>query len=150
MKHSSKKPPKATTSAGGVIVRSQGGRLTVLFMQPKGLGFWILPKGHVEAEETLEETAYREVYEEAGLRCVRILLLLGIYHRLNKKVNEQKTIYYFLMIPTQPEIHSKTSDNANMKFEWFPINDLPMIHLPEQRDVITTNVSLIQKTLRDL
>ena len=39
--------------------------------------FWILPGGGVKADETLEQAAVREVWEEAGARCriVRRLVL---------------------------------------------------------------------------
>jgi 8-oxo-dGTP pyrophosphatase MutT (NUDIX family) len=37
----------------------------------------VLPKGHVEAGETLEQAAVREVQEETGYGSVRVLAQLG-------------------------------------------------------------------------
>jgi 8-oxo-dGTP diphosphatase len=52
-------------AAGGVIVRE--GR--VLVVHRPGHADWSFPKGKLEAGETWEEAALREVEEETGLRC---------------------------------------------------------------------------------
>ena len=54
------------TSAGGVVVRTDGG-VEVCLIRPAGRSVWGLPKGGVEEGETLPETALREVAEETGL-----------------------------------------------------------------------------------
>jgi 8-oxo-dGTP diphosphatase len=52
-------------AAGGVVVRDG----CVLLIHRKRHGDWSLPKGHLEAGESWEEAALREVWEETGLRC---------------------------------------------------------------------------------
>ena len=42
------------------------------------VGYWTIPAGYMEIEETAEQGAMREVYEEA-LACGEINALLGIY-----------------------------------------------------------------------
>lgn len=59
-------------AAGGVVENSIG---EVLMIHRRG--WWDLPKGHVEAGETHEQTALREVEEETGLVALRILQPLG-------------------------------------------------------------------------
>ena len=54
----------AVRQAGGVVVI--GGDV-VLRVTPKGE--YLFPKGHIEADETPEETARREVAEETGLNA---------------------------------------------------------------------------------
>ena len=53
-------------AAGGVVVADDG-RL-VLVHRPR-YDDWTLPKGKLDADETFEEAALREVWEETGLRC---------------------------------------------------------------------------------
>jgi 8-oxo-dGTP pyrophosphatase MutT (NUDIX family) len=55
-------------SAGGVLVRRLGGRWMAAAVRPAGkpVGLWVLPKGQIDAGETAERTALREVEEETG------------------------------------------------------------------------------------
>jgi 8-oxo-dGTP pyrophosphatase MutT (NUDIX family) len=56
--------------AGGVVVRTVDGELQYLLVEAKNNpGIWVLPKGHIEAGETPEAAAVREVEEEAGVRA---------------------------------------------------------------------------------
>lgn len=79
-------------SAGGVIIDQ--GKVLVLH---KARGGWVLPKGRVEAGESLEETALREVQEEAGVSC-RILHYLGYvrynYSRPNGELVHKEVCFY--------------------------------------------------------
>jgi diadenosine hexaphosphate hydrolase (ATP-forming) len=56
----------AHTHAGGIVVRDRGGQREFLIVRARRSSAWVFPKGHVEPGETLEETAVREVGEEAG------------------------------------------------------------------------------------
>lgn len=57
---------KKEKSCGALIVRRRDGKEEILLIKHNG-GHWAFPKGHVEAGETEEETACREVLEETGL-----------------------------------------------------------------------------------
>jgi 8-oxo-dGTP pyrophosphatase MutT (NUDIX family) len=59
-------------SAGGVLVRRFRGRWWLAAIRPGGRpeGIWALPKGNVDAEESAEATAVREVAEETGVESV--------------------------------------------------------------------------------
>ena len=52
-------------AAGGVVQDSRG-RLLVIFRR----GRWDLPKGKIDAHESVSECAVREVYEETGIQPV--------------------------------------------------------------------------------
>lgn len=62
-------PPDGLTHAGGVVLRYRGGRLPeYLRVEAQGApGLWVLPKGHIEADEQPARTAVREVLEESGV-----------------------------------------------------------------------------------
>ena len=51
-------------SAGGVVINK--GKVALL---KKFRGDWVLPKGRIEAGETQEEAALREVKEEVGINA---------------------------------------------------------------------------------
>lgn len=58
-------------SAGGIVIKDN--KILLLYTRHDR---WVLPKGHVEPEESLRQAAVREVYEEAGIRA-RIERKLG-------------------------------------------------------------------------
>ncbi len=57
---------KKEKSCGALVVRRIGEEPEILLIKHRG-GHWAFPKGHVEAGETEEQTAVREVCEETGL-----------------------------------------------------------------------------------
>jgi 8-oxo-dGTP pyrophosphatase MutT (NUDIX family) len=57
---------EAVFSAGGVLVNED--KRLVLLVYKETNGEWLLPKGHMEEGETIEETAQREIFEETGYK----------------------------------------------------------------------------------
>ena len=57
--------PDEVNAAGGVVVRDG----TVCVVHRSRYDDWSLPKGKLDAGESFEDAALREVWEEAGLRC---------------------------------------------------------------------------------
>ena len=83
------------THAGGVVVRASPGGLEVLVVTARlAPDLWVLPKGHLEDDETPEETAVREVAEEAGVEG-RVERLLGVVEFEND--GEEVRAAYYLM-----------------------------------------------------
>lgn len=66
----------------GVVVNKN----KILLGKRKDLGTWGLPGGRVEEGETIEESLFREVEEETGIR-VKESKLTGIYIRTRWKKN---------------------------------------------------------------
>lgn len=57
-------------SAGGIVYRKRGKYIEVLLLawkNARGDTEYVLPKGHIEPDETAQETAIREIAEETGL-----------------------------------------------------------------------------------
>ena len=105
--------------AGAFIVRD--GRLLLLrrSIEPYA-GWWDLPGGFMEIDETPEETVLREVREETGLE-VRLTGLLGLY--LDSYGPEDVTLnIYFLAEPVagEPRPLSEASE-----VRWFAPDELP-------------------------
>ncbi|NQU34587.1 MAG: NUDIX domain-containing protein [Bacteroidetes bacterium] len=85
---------KYIEAAGGVVQNPENDYLLI-----KRLGIWDLPKGKIEKGELIMEAAIREVYEETGLKYVKIIKYLPntfhIYFR--KGIWYLKKTYWFLM-----------------------------------------------------
>ncbi|PSP72242.1 biotin transporter BioY [Halobacteriales archaeon QS_3_64_16] len=59
-------------SAGAILFRNTRGRREYLLLKSRP-GDWEFPKGGVEGDEELQQTAIREVQEEAGISDFRLL-----------------------------------------------------------------------------
>lgn len=64
-------------SAGGIVYRNHSGRIEVAMIKDS-YGKWTFPKGHVEPNETIEETAKREISEEIGIPEINLQLRLEL------------------------------------------------------------------------
>ena len=83
-------------SSGGVVVLN--GRVLAL---KKYRGDWVLPKGRLEGDESLEEAALREVYEETGIKAeiVRYLGFVKYFYIHQNGEEVHKTVHYYYMKP---------------------------------------------------
>lgn len=67
---------KEITAAGGIVFNSKGELLLI-----HRLGYWDLPKGKLEKNESIEQAAKREVEEECGISGLEIVSTLpATYH----------------------------------------------------------------------
>jgi 8-oxo-dGTP pyrophosphatase MutT (NUDIX family) len=87
-----KKQLKTIVAGGGLVFNE---RSEALFIHRKGL--WDLPKGKAEKQESIEETAIREVEEETGVHDLKIIQPLETtYHVLkrNGKYRLKETFWF--------------------------------------------------------
>lgn len=132
------RPPglRAHESAGGVIVRLEGAWMQVALVREGGRPAYVLPKGHVEPGESLEAAARREIAEESGLRNLVLLGPLGVRERLAFDRSSWKITHYFLFLaPASPGGDAPGSEG---ELAWFPLDALPAMFWPEQRDLLTS------------
>ncbi|SFJ09225.1 NUDIX hydrolase [Thermoflavimicrobium dichotomicum] len=85
-------------SAGGVVYRKRDGQIEILLIRDR-FGYISLPKGKIEAGESDEETALREIQEETGIsgRVVEKLLTIQYDYEHEKKGLIHKEVNYFLV-----------------------------------------------------
>jgi 8-oxo-dGTP pyrophosphatase MutT (NUDIX family) len=114
---------RTAISAGAVILREIEGKLKIALAQHANTtNSWVLPKGHVEAGETIEQTALREIYEETGLENVQLITHLGTILRERLKSNgdvEEKTIHLFLAYAPGNSHSQAPSDPRFVEVSWF-------------------------------
>lgn len=133
-------------AAGGVIARREGERVYVALVREGAYADYILPKGHVEEGENLEETARREIAEESGLTDLVLLGELGVRERLDFAKKGWKKTHYFLFTTHQKEGVPTDRERA-YRLEWFPLDALPSMFWPEQRALIEENREMIRRIL---
>ena len=116
------------TSAGGFVLASDGGDKVALIgrlTRAKRIE-WCVPKGHPEGDETIEQAAIREVFEETGLE-VEILASLGSidydfsagYRRIFK------TVHHFLMRQVGGELTVEGDpDHEAVEAKWVSLDEL--------------------------
>lgn len=116
-----------TRAAGGVVINTQG---DVLIVNQGGV-HWSLPKGHVEAGETVLVAAQREIGEESGVDTLEFVKELGTYERYrmnwdgSNNSEELKEITLFLFRTSQTELAPRDKDNPSAK--WVPLRDVASI-----------------------
>jgi 8-oxo-dGTP diphosphatase len=78
-------------AAGGVVVDGDG---RVAVVHRPNYDDWTLPKGKLDAGETFEQAALREVWEETGLRCELVRELPSTEYSVRGR---PKVVRYWLM-----------------------------------------------------
>lgn len=84
-------------SCGGVVIHR--GKILLLYKNIHGrYEGWVLPKGTVEDEETHEQTALREVYEESGVHAEIVKYVGTSNYSFNVcDENVDKEVHWYLM-----------------------------------------------------
>ncbi|HYA34205.1 MAG TPA: NUDIX domain-containing protein [Candidatus Binataceae bacterium] len=115
-------------SAGGVIWRREDGRVQVVMVRPAGKNVWTLPKGRLDAGESMVDAAARETREETGLQVTAGEKLGDISYVFSwhdspdaPVVRIFKRVRYFLMTPTGGDL--SRHDSETEVSAWFDLND---------------------------
>ena len=125
--------------AGGIILRQ--GKFLAL---QRHNGVWLLPKGHVDPGETLEETALREVKEETGLTA-RLGPKLGqteYSHMEDGKVHYKK-VHWYLMESDSEEI--KREEDIFTDIRWFDQLEIDRLTFIHDRELVKKAFALQAK-----
>lgn len=141
-------PSKAAlrTSAGGVIVRIEKGKARIALVEEQPFGIYILPKGGVEKGEDLEKAARREIEEEAGLSDLQLVEYLGTRGHLAFDKQKWITTHFFLFTTAQ-KVGKPTDPEHAYTCEWFPIDGLPEMLWPDQRELIESCRERIERLM---
>lgn len=106
-------------SSGGVVVNN--GKVVLVYQA--NTDTWSLPKGHVDANESLLEAAKREIFEETGIGSLKFIKKLGSYERRTKRdINVIKKINILLFTTQQNEL--SPHDEINPVAKWINIDEV--------------------------
>ncbi|AXY25808.1 DNA mismatch repair protein MutT [Suicoccus acidiformans] len=110
---------KEEISCGAVVYRMETNKPLYLVIRHMNGGHWAFAKGHVEANETEEETALREIQEETGLH-VELDTNFREVNRYSPGPGITKDVIYFLAQAQTSAIQEQAievTDSAWLPFE---------------------------------
>jgi len=132
-------------SSGGVVARRVEDSIHLLLIRD-AYGKWGLPKGHIEAGETTEEAALREVNEETGLSRIELGPSLGtIDWRFKRKGDVvHKHCGYFLMTSSEGDTTPQVSEGIT-ECGWFPAGEaIAMVGYDNARGIVERAVDILR------
>ena len=145
-----KRNPKAVdrTSAGGVVCRidPDNGQILFAVVVEKGRDHYVLPKGGVEAGESLEEAARREIGEEAGIHQLKCIQKLGMLERLSFKKTHWSMAHMYLFLTDQVDFRP-TDIEHNYEPEWWSLDKIGPMFWPEQQKLVEEKRDIIKQAI---
>ncbi len=136
------------TSAGGVVVRKEGA-LELCLIRPVGRTVWGLPKGGLEAGETPEQAALREVSEETGIQGVideKLGFIDYTFYARGQSGRVHKTVHYFLMHAVGGD--TGRHDHEVSEARWATFREaLRLMTYPNERDIVRRAAATLGESL---
>jgi|TARA_B100001250_G_C19684572_1_gene737429 8-oxo-dGTP pyrophosphatase MutT (NUDIX family) len=135
-------------TAGGVVWRrNKNGKIEILLIQDIK-DRWTIPKGHIEDGETAQQTAKREIGEEAGLHQLEIQGWLGKIHfryrRMDKLVLMTTQIY---LVKALGDTNAIQKEDIMNDIKWFDFHDA--LEVVEYEDIGKLMLLAMKKIRQD-
>jgi 8-oxo-dGTP diphosphatase len=105
-------------AAGGLVLRDGAAGPEIVLVHRPAYDDWAFPKGKLDAGESEEEAAVREVEEETGLRCTLVRELGQSSYRDAR--GRPKTVRYWVMAPIAGVL---SAANEVDDVRWFSLAD---------------------------
>ncbi len=113
-------------SAGAIVFRKEKNKIFYLLLHYPGAShraekdYWDFPKGHIEKGEKIEDTVKREVFEETGLKEIKILPgfkeTIKYFFKFGGK-NVLKFVTFFLAETKEKKVQISFE---HIGYEWLP------------------------------
>ena len=109
---------------------------------PDYQGYWNLPCGYLDYNETAEEAAVREVYEETGIKCPSVQ---NIGHSTSPNENRQNVCFFFISF-LSGDIRNYKFSKDNMEenevggIKWVPLSDADSVQWAFDHDKIIKDI----------
>ena len=129
-----------STHAGGVVYRLKEATPELLLVSSRfNKSIWVLPKGHIESGESSDQTAVREVFEEAGVtaRVVEFLLTSQQFVR-----GAAQQVEYYLL-----ERFAEEKASEGRKIAWLVGDEaIRRLTFDEHRAVLTKGCARLEQS----
>ena len=142
------KYPHAAITADCVIYGFDGERLKILLVergQEPFKGMWALPGGFMRMDETIEETARRELYEETGLKDV-FMSQFKMFSKVDRDPRERVVTVAFTALVRPSEYKLVAGDDASDAI-WFDEQFLPPLAF-DHAEIIKEAHEYLEELLR--
>ena len=142
-------PTENQVSAGGVAYRRKGDRIEVALISVGPGPRWQLPKGTMIEGETYEETALREVREEAGIETEVVAELDQVEYwfyatQQGKRVRFHKFVHFFLLRYRAGDVNDH--DHEVNEARWVDLDRaLGILAFDSDRKLVARAAELIQQ-----
>lgn len=144
MKYTYNYPRPAVTADCIVITKEDAQVLLIQRGSEPYKGCWAFPGGFLNMNETTEECAVRELFEETGLKVDEVHQL-GAYSKVDRDPRGRTITVAYLVILDQPMPVIGQDDAALAR--WWPLSSLPRLafdHNEIMADAIALFKTLVQ------
>ena len=120
--------PRPAVTSDIIIIKKIDDQQFVLLIERKSPpfeGMWALPGGFIDMNETLEETALRELQEETGISGVK-LKQFHTFSTVNRDPRHRTITTVFIGFTDNKAAKPEAGDDA-AKVEWFALDNLPTL-----------------------
>ncbi len=142
------KYPHAAITADCVIYGFDGERLKILLVE-RGLepykGMWALPGGFMKIDETIEQTAKRELFEETGLKDV-YMTQFKMFSKIDRDPRERVVTVVFTALVRPNDYLLVAGDDASNAL-WFEERHLPPLAF-DHAEIIEEAHKYLEELLR--
>ena len=122
--------------------------LKMLLIERKGqpfAGMWALPGGFVGMDETLEQSARRELQEETGISRLYLEQLYTFGDPQRDPRGRVITVAYYALVKLTEHVLQAASDAQDVG--WFSVSDLPALAYDHDK-IITTALTRLKGKVR--
>jgi 8-oxo-dGTP pyrophosphatase MutT (NUDIX family) len=146
----SKLPIEKQVSSGGVAYRTgeAGPEVALVYVRFGGKERWQLPKGIVDEGETPQETARREVREEAGIEAellapIDVIEYWYVGSSRKRRVRFHKFVHFFLFRYVSGDVNNH--DREVIETRWVSIDEAEsMLAFKNEREMVSRAREMIE------
>jgi 8-oxo-dGTP pyrophosphatase MutT (NUDIX family) len=147
-------PIEKQISSGGVAYRvgTQGVEVALVYVRFRGKERWQLPKGLVDGGESPEQTALREIREEAGIETdliapIDVIEYWYAGHSKGRRVRFHKFVHFFLCQYRSGDVSNH--DREVLETRWISIDEAPtMLAFKNEREMVIRAQEMIESAPR--